>query len=585
MKGGNGMPLDGLFFNKLLTELALDLENAKINRIHQPDKNTVTMKLNQATRGNFTLVFSTHPQNARINITTATKENPKSPPLFAMVLRKHLEGGKIINLEQQGLDRVAIITIEGRNEIGEVEKKKLILEIMGKHSNLILTTEDFEIIGAVKQYNSNVSRYRQVLPHITYVAPPPQNKLNPFLITEDEFSHALLELDIALPIQKGVFQIIEGISPQTAEEIIFNCNLESSAIEEMGAYDLHKVFEEIKKTTEQPRCGTVILNNNIAKDFYFFPMNHYAMESYSFDTLSETLDMFYEKKEVDAAFASRKFAISKIVEQAKTKLAKKIQKQKKELATATDGDKYKLYGELISAYLYQVPDHGKEVVLPNFYDNEKELTIKLWQELTPSENAAKYFRRYNKAKTANNAIVEHLKINTEELAYLENLCYSIENTENDGELALVREEAVAAGYLKDKQKTKKLKKTPTLPPYEVEFNDYTIFIGRNNKQNDKLTLKIANKDDIWFHTKDIPGSHVIIRKQDNKTIPDEVIAKAAQYAAYHSKAKNSDKVPVDYTEVKQVKKPNGAKPGMVIYFEQTTLFVSPEKPIYKEMEI
>ncbi|MEG1478789.1 MAG: NFACT family protein, partial [Clostridiales bacterium] len=257
------MPLDGLFFNKLLTELALDLENAKINRIHQPDKNTVTMKLNQATRGNFTLVFSTHPQNARINITTATKENPKSPPLFAMVLRKHLEGGKIINLEQQGLDRVAIITIEGRNEIGEVEKKKLILEIMGKHSNLILTTEDFEIIGAVKQYNSNVSRYRQVLPHITYVAPPPQNKLNPFLITEDEFSHALLELDIALPIQKGVFQIIEGISPQTAEEIIFNCNLESSAIEEMGAYDLHKVFEEIKKTTEQPRCGTVILKNNI----------------------------------------------------------------------------------------------------------------------------------------------------------------------------------------------------------------------------------------------------------------------------------------------------------------------------------
>lgn len=578
------MPLDGLYLNKLLTELEPSLARAKINKVHQPDKNTITLKLNQSGLGNFNLVLSAHPQNARLNISTTVKDNPQSPPPFAMVLRKHIEGGKILQISQKGLDRIAELTIEGRNEIGEIALKRLYVEIMGKHSNIILTTEDQIIIGAIKQYGSNVSSYRQVLPHLSYMAPPPQEKANPFLITEDELGEILLNLDMDTKVAQGLTTVIQGISPQAAQEIVFSCQMADMTVAELGAYECHRLYESLQNLLFSEPRGTLVMQDHKTKDFYFLPLTYRKGEYVSCDNLSQTLDLYFDKREAEAVFSSQKTAYCKTLEQARVKLSRKISKQEKELRDAISGDKYRLYAELLTAYLYQIPQHADSVTLNNFYEAEKPVTIKLRPELSPQDNAARYFRRYNKAKIAKDAIAKQLETNREELTYLENLCYTMESVNNVKDLEVVREEAINSGYLKNKNKTKgkKQKIADALPPHQFTYLDHTILIGRNNKQNDKLTLKIAAKDDIWLHTKDIPGSHVIIKRNEGRDIPPEVIIRAAAAAAYHSKAQGADKVPVDYTAVKQVRKPNGARPGMVIYFEQTTVYVKPEKPDYKE---
>ena len=572
------MPLDGLFLNKLLTELSPILTRAKINKVYQPDKHTITLKINQYPGGNHSLVLSAHPINARINLTATAKDNPTTPPPFVMVLRKHIEGGRILSIQQKGLDRVAELTIEGRNEIGETAIKKLFLEIMGKHSNIILTEENMEIIGAIKQYGSNISRYREVLPHYGYIPPPAQDKINPLLITEEELQERILNHSINLTLVKALTKEVEGISPQTALEIAYRCMLEQAEVASMGAYEFQKVYETLKKLAETEAQGTISLINNKAKDFYYLPLSHYEGETLKYDSLSQTLEAYFDKREREAVFTSRKDAYLKTLYQALEKLKRKIKKQEQELADALSGEKYKLYAQLLTAYLYQIPNHADKITLPNFYDDEKPITISLKPELSPSDNAARYFRRYNKTKTARDAIQCHLSENRAELTYLENLCYSLETADNSKDLEIVREEAISAGYLKDRNnpKGKRRKIADALPPREIVYQDYKILIGRNNKQNDKLTLKIADKDDIWLHTKDIPGSHVIIKCHGGKEIPPEVITKGAALAGYFSKAKEADKVPVDFTKVKHVKKPNGAKPGMVIYFEQTTIYVKPE---------
>ncbi|HMM06013.1 MAG TPA: NFACT RNA binding domain-containing protein [Clostridiales bacterium] len=574
------MALDGLFLNRILTEIQADLIDAKINRVHQPQDTTVTLKLKSHRRGNCLLLLTAHPQNARVHFTETSYDNPKTPPLFAMVLRKHIEGGRIIDVSQIGLDRVADITIEARNEIGDIEEKHVIIEIMGKHSNIILCDSNRVILAAVKQYGSAVSRYRQVLPHEPYILPPPSHKLNPFLMTEEEFETALLAKELHLPLAKAVLQTVEGVSPQTAAELVYASNLPTSfPLEQAGSYELRCVFQQIQQLLRAETLPTIVYNEEKTLDFYYLPLRHHQGLSRSAVDLSALLDDYFGAKERENAFQTRKAALKKIIGQHRAKTAAKVEKQKEELCHAVDGEKYRLYGELLSANLYQVPNYIEEVVLENFYDDNRGIKVPLLKELTAADNASRYFKRYHKAKTARNAIREHLTENENELAYLESLYYQCENAQNDDDLAETRSEVIHSGYLKAKKQTKGEKRDAPLPPLETVYMDYTILIGRNNKQNDRLTLKAAQKDDLWLHTKNIPGSHVIIRKKDGEEIPEAVITRAAQYAAFHSKAKESPKVPVDYTEVKQVKKPNGARPGMVIYFEQTTIMVEPKQPV------
>lgn len=572
------MALDGLFLNRLLSESAEDLMDAKINRIHQPDKLTVTLKLKSHTKGNCTLLLTAHPQNARLQFTEETYDNPRTPPLFAMVLRKHIEGGRITNISQTDLDRIADITIEARNEIGDIKEKHLIIEIMGKHSNIILCDDDMTILAAIKQYGSNVSRYRQVLPHEPYILPPSSGKTNPFFLSEEELTEKIMAHDLSLPLGKALLKTIEGISPQTSAEILYRAGIEENLLlEEMGIYEFRRIFEELQHLLNEVSAPAMVSIYGQMKDFYFSPQEHYLGEVEYCDDLHKLLDRYFGTKEKESAFSSRKANLLQFIARHRDKTAKKAEKQQEELEHAIDGEKYRLYGEILSANLWQVKNNIAEVTLENFYDDNAPITIPLKTELSAADNASSYFKRYNKAKAARNAIMEHLEKNKEELAYLESLCYQCETAINDDDLAATRSELMHSGYLKEKanQKKNKEKYDAPLPPIETEYMGYTILIGRNNKQNDRLTLKTAQKDDLWFHTKNIPGSHVILRRKDNGDFPEEVIYRAAQYAAYHSKAQTSPKVPVDYTEVKQVKKPNGAKPGMVIYFEQTTIMAEP----------
>lgn len=573
------MALDGLFLNRILTEIAPALTDSKINRIHQPDKYTVTLKLKSHIRGTCTLVLSAHPQNARIHFTEFNYDNPQKPPLFAMVLRKHIEGGRITEVSQYGLDRVADFTVEARNEVGDLKQCHLLIEIMGKHSNIILCDDTYRILAAVKQYGSSVSRYRKVLPGEDYITPPPSGKANPLLLTEEEFAPLLWQQDNMLPLSKALLKTVDGLSPQTITEIIYRCNFETEpTVDELGEYELHRIWQELQNIIAAETVPTLARVNGIAKDFYYAPLLHYGETTETAADISLLLDSFFGIREQENAFLSRKSNLVQFITQHRNKTAKKVEKQEEELNHAVNGEKYRLYGEILSANLYRVDNYSEKVTLENFYDNNAPIEIPLKKELTAPDNAGYYFKRYNKAKVSRNAIQQHLTANKEELAYLESIAFQAEEALNDDDLAATRSELMHSGYLKERKTVKgKQKNDAPLPPIKTEYMDYTIYIGRNNKQNDRLTLKTAQKDDLWLHTKDIPGSHVIICKKPNTPIPEEVILRAAEYAAYHSKARESSKVPVDYTEVAQVKKPNGARPGMVIYFEQTTILVTPRK--------
>ncbi|MBQ1252630.1 MAG: NFACT family protein, partial [Firmicutes bacterium] len=398
------MALDGLFLYKLLTETAEDLLDAKINRVHQPDRLSITLKLKSHTKGSCTLLMTAHPQNARLQLTNESYDNPRTPPLFAMVLRKHIEGGRITNISQNGLDRVADITIEARNEIGDLRERHLIIEIMGKHSNIILCDEDRTILAAIKQYGNNVSRYRQVLPHEPYILPPPSGKENPFFLTEEEFTEKLMDQNLALTIPKAILKTVEGISPQTAAEIAYRAGIENDfLLEEAGIYECQRIFEELQKLANEDIRPTLIKENGITTDFYFSPLAHYEGDAVAFDNLGELLDGYFGTKEKESAFFSRKTNLLKFISQLRDKTAKKAEKQEEELANAIDGEKYRLYGELLSANLWQVKNNIEEVTLENFYDNNAPITIPLKKELTAADNASIYFKRYNKAKASRNA--------------------------------------------------------------------------------------------------------------------------------------------------------------------------------------
>ena len=572
------MAFDGLFLNRILTEIEEDLLDAKINRIHQPDERTVTLKLNSHRRGNCMLLLSAHPQNARLQLSEASYENPAKPPLFVMVLRKYIEGGRIVSLSQSGLDRVADIEIAARDEIGDKHRFHLLVEIMAKHSNVILCDEDMTILAAIKPYGSSVSRYRRVLPNEKYVAPPPTNKVNPLLLSEEEFCDCLLGNDLELSLKEALLKKIEGVSPVTVSELIYRVGLKADfPLEESGIYEFQRLFQALKELTEDEIKPTLCRDDKKTLDFYFQPLHCYEAKEIPCSDLNTLLDLYFGAKEEENRFASQKASLLKIATQFRDKSARTVLKQKKELAAAESGEKYRLYGEILSANLYRVEDHSKSVTLENFYDNNELLTIPLKEELTASENAGRYFKRYNKSKQSKNANREHLGRNEAEQSYLESICYEIDAAASEEELSEIRRELKQSGYLKERKDKNREKRPQSLPPIEVRHEGYTILIGRNNRQNDKLTLKIAQKDDLWLHAQDIPGSHVIIRRGEWGKIPVEVILKAASFAAFHSKAKDAAKAAVDYTEVRHVKKPNGARPGMVIYFEQTTVMAVPKQ--------
>jgi predicted ribosome quality control (RQC) complex YloA/Tae2 family protein len=561
------MSFDGLFTKLMTNEISSTLNSGRINKIYQPFKNEIMMQI-RANGKNHKLLLSAHPSYARVQLTNDSYDNPSEPPMFCMLLRKHLEGSIIEKIYQIGLDRMIAIEVKGRNELGDVSYKKLVIEIMGRHSNIVLVDKDKDIIlDSIKHVSFAVNSHRAILPGYKYILPPQQEKLDPFELEENEI---LRKLDFnAGKLDKQLVEQFAGISPLMAREIVYKAGL-------ANRLTLPKTFIEILKQIQQRDIHPSITINNQKEAFYFLPLEHMKGETKYFDRLSDMLDRYYFGKAERDRVKQQANDLERFIQNEKDKNEKKIEKLYSTLEDAKKADQYQLFGELLTANMYSLQRGMKEIEVINYYDeNGATVVIPLDPLKTPSDNAQKYFSKYQKAKNSIEIVKNQIRLAEEELLYFESLQQQL-MAASIRDIAEIREELVDEGYIRERQKKKNKSPNqgkPILETYRAS-NGTDILVGKNNKQNDYLTNKLAGRDEIWLHTKDIPGSHVVIR---SKEPDDETIKEAATLAAYFSKARLSSSVPVDFTKVRYVKKPNGAKPGFVIYDNQQTIYVTPDE--------
>ncbi|MBG9589267.1 Rqc2 family fibronectin-binding protein [Cytobacillus firmus] len=561
------MSFDGLFTRAMTKELIDILKGGRINKIQQPYKNEIILVV-RANGKNHRLLLSAHPSYARVQLTNETHENPSEPPMFCMLLRKHLEGYILEDVHQIGLDRIIVFEVKGRNEIGDTSYKQLIVEIMGRHSNITLVDKSRNIIlDSIKHVSFAVNSHRAILPGQEYILPPSQDKLNPFEADEEAI---LRKIDFnSGKVDKQLVAGFAGISPLFAKEVMHHAGL-------VNRTTVPKSFQHFIDLLKDHRIRPAITEGEHKESFYLLPLQHIKGEAREFNTLSEMLDRFYFGKAERDRVKQQSNDLERFIINEKEKNEKKIEKLKSTLHEAENADKHQLYGELITANIYAIQKGMKEAEVINYYDeNSASVIIPLDPQKSPSENAQKYFTRYQKAKNAVIAVKEQIKKAEEEAAYFESLLQQVE-TASTRDIAEIREELTEGGYIRERQKRGNKKQQnlkPVLDRYAAT-DGTEILVGKNNKQNDYLTNKLAARDEIWLHTKDIPGSHVVIRSKDPA---ENTILEAASLAAYFSKARNSSSVPVDFTQVRHVKKPSGAKPGFVIYDNQQTVYVTPDE--------
>ena len=590
------MALDGLVIHSLVDELSSKLLGGKIDKVHQPEDDEGVLYIRN-NKENYKLVLSCSSSNPRAYIANDyKKENPKKAPMFCMLFRKYIQSGNIVNISQVGFERIIKISVDSLDELKEKTTKNIYIEIMGRHSNIILThNADNKIIDSAKRIPTSVSRARQILPGLTYELPPSQEKLNPLNnISEDEFTKALSSYNG--PLFKSIYSKFLGISPIVSKEVCFRANLnENSNICELSNNKLNTLYKEFSSLFNDIRNNNyspcIVLNEKIDKVIDFSCINLSLYNELKFitkESMSSILEDYYKTKDIKDRIHQRTSDLRKSISIKLERLYHKQQKQEQELKEAKNADEYKLKGELLTAYIYMIQKGMKDIEVQNFYDpNYENITINLKENLTPSENSQRYFKKYNKLKTAKKEITSQMDISKEEIDYLENILLNIDNCENLAELQDIKDELISLGYAKSpgKLKSKKeLNKLTTSPHEFISSDGFRILVGKNNKQNDHLTLRIADPDDIWMHTKNIPGSHVII-KCAGKEVPEETIYEGAMLAAYFSKGKMSAQVPVDYTKKKHVKKPSGSKPGMVIYETNSTMYVTPTEEVVASLKV
>ncbi|MFX3674161.1 MAG: NFACT family protein [Paenisporosarcina sp.] len=562
------MAFDGLFTKSMTNELQ-QLVSGRISKIHQPNSQEIVFHI-RAGGKNSRLLISIHPSYSRIQLTNENIENPSEPPMFCMLLRKHLEGGFISSIKQLEMDRVIVLRIEGKNEIGDDMVRELHVEIMGRHSNVILIDpERMIILDSLKHLSPSVNSYRTILPGQPHIAPPSQNKLQPFELVEHEFMKIIEEDE---DTARSIVQQIAGFSPLHGNELAYRL--------EMGNETPFQTFTSfIQEFTQQELKSTYIESGN--KTFFSsIPLTHLEGERISYSSLGELLDKVYFARADRDRVKQQAGDLERWLQNELDKLKLKMKKLSKEKAQAEKLDTFQLYGELLMAHLYQLERGQTEAKIVNYYDEDgATVLIPLNPRKTPVENAQAYYTRYNKAKTALIKTQQQMDKTKDDIDYLEMLQQQVMQA-SPNDIEEIREELAEQGWMKARilKKKKKIVK-PTPEPF-ISSNGLAISVGKNNKQNDYLTFKISSKSHVWFHTKDIPGSHVVIHDVD----PDETtILEAANLAAYFSKARDSSTVPVDYTEIRHVKKPNGSKPGFVIYFEQKTVFVTPSEDIVRKL--
>ena len=582
------MPLDGITINLLKQELSQYIVGSRIEKIHQPSKDELVFHL-RSREGVYRLLVSASANSPRLHLTARAPENPAVPPMLCMLFRKHLTGATITNIRQLGLDRVVFIDLAGTNEIGDAVSFTLCVEIMAKHSNIILINSDGTIVDSVKRVDFTQSSVRQILPTFRYELPPRQNKLN-LAETEVDFAVSSIKSCVGKRLSGAILETLEGVSPLISREIAsFACggDIGTAEMNEINEQRLAGKLSEIKKTLLSGKASpTMLMRENVKPyDFTFTDITQYGftVTARLFDSFSELLDDFYYEKDRFERTRQRSQSLLKLLTNAAARAARKLQSRQAELEACADRDTLRINAELILANQYRLEKGSLFYDLENFYNNNEPIRIAADPALSPATNAQKYFKEYRKAKVAESMLGELIEQSEQELAYLESVIDSVNRADGYTELAEIRNELYEQGYLK-RAKNDKTKKAKPMPPMEYVSDDgYTILVGRNNVQNDLLTFKTAAKDDSWFHTQKIPGSHVVVIGNGD-IIPELTCRQAAILAAYHSGGRESSQVAVDYTEVRMLKKPTGAKPGKVIYHTYNTMWVTPDRELCERLK-
>lgn len=580
------MAFDAAAVRALVKEMNEKIINGRIDKLYQPEKDEITISVRTPT-DSYKLVISASAAHPRVHFTENTKKNPASAPMFCMLLRKHIGNGKITAAEQIGFERIIRLSIESYDELGDLTTKYLTAEIMGRHSNIILTTRDMKIIDCIKHVDFTVSSVRELLPALEYVLPPPQNKTNLTDIEEAVY------IDFSSPAEtadRAILSSIAGISPLTAREIVYRAfgrtDIRCSELTDSGRnkllYETAKLAKSVKNNDFSP-CMIIDSASGRLMDFSVIPIEQYGSMARieSFDSVSGLIDAFYTMRDMRERMRQKSAGLVKLLANNMERVSKKLVILQKTLSDSENKDKYKMYGDLLMANLYSMEQGQKSIEVQNYYEkNAPIIKISLDSRLTPSQNAQRYYKKYNKAKTAGVEAAKQIENAKNELEYLESALASVETADTEDDLNAIRSELIGEGYLNRKSGSAKRtqKQSKASPMHFVSSGGFDIFVGKSNTQNDYLTLKFANSSDLWFHTKNIHGSHVIIKLGLDKEVPEEDILEAARIAAYYSKGRDSSQVPVDYTRIKNVKKPSGAKPGMVIYDNYRTVYVTPAEP-------
>jgi predicted ribosome quality control (RQC) complex YloA/Tae2 family protein len=561
------MAFDGLF-TKAMTHELQQLVSGRISKIHQPNSQEIVLHI-RAGGKNSRLLISIHPSYSRIHITNEAIDNPSEPPMFCMLLRKHLEGGFISSITQLDMDRVIILRVEGKNEIGDDMVRELHIEIMGRHSNVILVDPVRNLIlDSLKHLSPSVNSYRTILPGQPHIAPPKQDKKNPYEMDEASFL-ALMETE---DHSRVFLSSLGGFSPLHANELAYRI--------EGNSKSPFEVFESFLGEFDQPVPEGTFVEHRSKAFFSSVDLSHLEGNKTPFPTLGGLLDKVYFARAERDRVKQQAGDLERWLQNEIDKLKLKMKKLAKEKANAEKLETFQLHGELLMANLYLLEKGMTEAEVVNYYDeNNAVVKIPLSPRKTPVENAQSFYTKYNKAKTALLKTQQQMDKTNDDIGYLEMLQQQVMQA-SPQDIEEIREELAEQGWMKARVLKKKKKIVKPSPESFVSSTGLPISVGKNNKQNDYLTFKLASKSQLWFHTKDIPGSHVVIHDND----PDEEsILEAALLAAYFSKARESSSVPVDYTEIRHVKKPNGSKPGFVIYFEQKTVFVTPSEDIVRKL--
>lgn len=573
------MAFDGITIAAMVHELKQNLLGGRINKIAQPEADELILTC-KGSRGQRRLLISASASLPLIYFTDNNKPSPMTAPNFCMLLRKHIGSAKIMDIIQPDFERVIIFELEHLNELGDPCRKKLIVEIMGKHSNIIFCDDKNMILDSIKHVSSNMSSVREVLPGRQYFIPKTQSKSNPLTITEEEFLSYVCNRPVTA--SKALYSTLTGISPVAAEEICWRASIDGgapvSSLSELERIHLYHTFRRLmEQILQEEFTPQIVYKGEEPVEYAAIPLQKYGT-GYTLQTctdISSMLESYYAVKNIITRIRQKSADLRKVVQTALERNRKKYDLQQKQLKDTEKKEKYKVYGELINTYGYGLEEGCRSFEALNYYTNEM-IRIPLDPTMTPQENAKKYFDKYNKLKRTQEAVAVQIEDTFSEIQHLESISTALDIALQESDLSQIKEELMDYGYIKRKYTGKKQKSVKSKPFHYRSSDGYDIYVGKNNFQNDELTFKFATGNDWWFHAKGMAGSHVIVKSNNETELPDRVFEEAGRLAAYYSKGRTAPKVEIDYIQKKHIKKPNAAKPGFVVYYTNYSLMIEPD---------